>query len=147
MARMDRTIIGIFGRINAGKSTCMNILGCLDTPTAGSYRFRGIEVGGLSRSQRALLRRNYLGFVFQGYNLLNRTTALENVELPLIYRGLSPAKRRPLVEQAIEDRGGSRHVTDQLAPVLDRTIAGHHRATHLITTHDDLEEKLTALLR
>ena len=72
----------------------MNILGCLDTPTAGSYRFQGVEVGSLSRNQRALLRRHYQGFVFQGYNLLSRTTALENVELPLLYRGFSHAERR-----------------------------------------------------
>jgi putative ABC transport system ATP-binding protein len=71
----------------------MNILGCLDTPTSGVYRFEGVNVGGLSRDQRALLRRHYLGFVFQGFNLLNRTSALENVELPLIYRGL-PARQR-----------------------------------------------------
>jgi len=71
----------------------MNILGCLDIPTTGSYLFQGVEVGSLTRDQRALLRRRYLGFVFQGYNLLNRTTALENVELPLIYRG-DPAEVR-----------------------------------------------------
>jgi putative ABC transport system ATP-binding protein len=71
----------------------MNILGCLDSPSSGSYLFQGVEVGGLNRDQRAMLRRRYLGFVFQGFNLLNRTTALENVELPLIYRG-DPVKRR-----------------------------------------------------
>jgi putative ABC transport system ATP-binding protein len=79
--------VAVMGPSGSGKSTCMNILGCLDTPTTGSYLFQGVTVEGLSRDQRALLRRNYLGFVFQGYNLLNRTTALENVELPLIYRG------------------------------------------------------------
>ncbi|MEJ2308999.1 MAG: ABC transporter ATP-binding protein [Gammaproteobacteria bacterium] len=86
--------VAVMGPSGSGKSTCMNILGCLDTPTSGSYRFQGIEVGKLWRNQRALLRRNYLGFVFQGYNLLNRTTALENVELPLIYRGMAKAARR-----------------------------------------------------
>ena len=70
----------------------MNILGCLDTPTSGEYLFQGVEVGGLTRNQRALLRRHYLGFVFQGYNLLKRTSALENVELPLIYRGHAGAR-------------------------------------------------------
>ena len=94
--------VAVMGPSGSGKSTCMNILGCLDTPTAGSYRFRGIEVGGLSRSQRALLRRNYLGFVFQGYNLLNRTTALENVELPLIYRGMAASERRQRARRALE---------------------------------------------
>lgn len=79
--------VAVMGPSGSGKSTCMNILGCLDTPTLGSYRFMGVEVGSLSRDQRALLRRQYLGFVFQGFNLLNRTTALENVELPLVYRG------------------------------------------------------------
>ena len=78
--------VAVMGPSGSGKSTCMNILGCLDTPTNGSYLFKGVEVENLSRNQRALLRRHYLGFVFQGYNLLNRTSALENVELPLIYR-------------------------------------------------------------
>ena len=85
--------VAVMGPSGSGKSTCMNILGCLDTPSAGTYFFKGFEVGKLSRNQRALLRRHYLGFVFQGYNLLNRTSALENVELPLLYRGI-PAKER-----------------------------------------------------
>jgi len=85
--------VAIMGPSGSGKSTCMNILGCLDTPSAGTYFFKGVDVGQLTRNQRALLRRHYQGFVFQGYNLLNRTSALENVELPLIYRG-SPAKER-----------------------------------------------------
>ena len=85
--------VAVMGPSGSGKSTCMNILGCLDTPTAGTYRFKGVDVGALSRDKRAILRRNYLGFVFQGFNLLNRTSALENVELPLIYRGV-PARRR-----------------------------------------------------
>ena len=85
--------VAIMGPSGSGKSTLMNILGCLDVPTAGSYRFKGMEVESLSRDQRALLRRNYLGFVFQGFNLLNRTSAMENVELPLIYRGV-PARER-----------------------------------------------------
>jgi len=79
--------VAIMGPSGSGKSTVMNILGCLDVPSTGSYRFRGASVENLSRRQRALLRRHYLGFVFQGFNLLARTTALENVELPLIYRG------------------------------------------------------------
>jgi putative ABC transport system ATP-binding protein len=85
--------IAVMGPSGSGKSTCMNILGCLDVATKGSYNFRGVEVNKLSRKQRALLRRNYLGFVFQGYNLLNRTSAKENVELPLIYRGTSADER------------------------------------------------------
>lgn len=94
--------LAVMGPSGSGKSTCMNILGCLDSPTAGSYRFEGIEVGTLSRNQLALLRRNYLGFVFQGYNLLNRTSALENVELPLIYRGLPAAERRKKALHALD---------------------------------------------
>jgi len=97
--------VAIMGPSGSGKSTCMNLLGCLDTPTAGSYFFRGVEVGRLTRNQRALLRRHYLGFVFQGFNLLNRTSALENVELPLIYRGESVAKRRPQARRALDQVG------------------------------------------
>ena len=81
--------VAIMGASGSGKSTTMNILGCLDVPTSGDYLFRGVHVEGLSRDQRSLLRRRYLGFVFQGFNLLARTTALENVELPLLYRGES----------------------------------------------------------
>jgi putative ABC transport system ATP-binding protein len=83
----------------------MNILGCLDTPTAGSYRFQGMEVGQLTRNQHAMLRRHYLGFIFQGFNLLNRTTALENVELPLIYRGESSGTRHPIAREAMAKVG------------------------------------------
>ena len=97
--------VAIMGPSGSGKSTCMNILGCLDTPSAGRYRFRGIEVGSLSRNQRALLRRYYQGFVFQGYNLLSRTSALENVELPLIYRGISVGERRVRAREALETVG------------------------------------------
>jgi putative ABC transport system ATP-binding protein len=85
--------VAVMGPSGSGKSTCMNILGCLDTPTAGRYLFKNVDVGGLSRNQRALLRRHQLGFVFQGFNLLNRTSALENVELPLIYRGIRADER------------------------------------------------------
>ncbi|HEY1606769.1 MAG TPA: ABC transporter ATP-binding protein [Allosphingosinicella sp.] len=86
--------VAIMGASGSGKSTTMNILGCLDVPTSGSYLFRGVPVEGLSRDQRSLLRRRYLGFVFQGFNLLARTTALENVELPLLYRGEHRRLRR-----------------------------------------------------
>jgi putative ABC transport system ATP-binding protein len=84
----------VMGPSGSGKSTCMNILGCLDTPSSGAYLFEGVSVGELSRDQRAMLRRHYLGFIFQGFNLLNRTSALENVELPLIYRGVPASERR-----------------------------------------------------
>ena len=85
--------VAMMGPSGSGKSTCLNIIGCLDTPTRGSFRFDGVQVGDLSRDQRAILRRHFLGFIFQGFNLLNRTSALENVELPMIYRKI-PAKTR-----------------------------------------------------
>ncbi len=97
--------VAVMGPSGCGKSTCMNILGCLDTPTAGNYLFQGVAVGRLTRNQRALLRRHYLGFVFQGYNLLNRTSALENVELPLIYRGLAAGVRHSSAREALHAVG------------------------------------------
>lgn len=93
--------VAIMGPSGSGKSTVMNVIGCLDTPTAGRYAFRGINVGELTRDQRTLLRRHFLGFVFQGFNLLARTTALENVELPLTYRGMEPDRRRALALAAL----------------------------------------------
>jgi putative ABC transport system ATP-binding protein len=106
LAGVDLTIergefIAIMGPSGSGKSTAMNIIGCLDRPSAGSFRFSGVEVNGLTRDQRALLRRNFIGFVFQGFNLLNRTTAIENVELPLIYRGLPRNERREKALRAL----------------------------------------------
>ena len=86
--------VAVMGPSGCGKSTCMNILGCLDIPTSGEYFFEGANVGLLSSDQRALLRRHKLGFVFQGYNLLSNTSALENVELPLIYQGIATHLRR-----------------------------------------------------
>jgi putative ABC transport system ATP-binding protein len=97
--------VAIMGPSGSGKSTAMNILGCLDTPSSGSYEFEGVRVEQLSRNQRALLRRNYLGFVFQGFNLLARTTALENVELPLIYRGEPAASRHAAARAALAEVG------------------------------------------
>ena len=93
--------LAVMGPSGSGKSTCMNILGCLDTPTAGVYKFKGLEVGKLTRNQRTRLRRFYLGFIFQGFNLLNRTSVLENVELPLIYRGVPAGVRRTRALQAV----------------------------------------------
>jgi putative ABC transport system ATP-binding protein len=93
--------VAVMGPSGSGKSTAMNILGCLDTPSSGSYRFRGVAVETLGRDQRALLRRRDLGFVFQGFNLLNRTSALENVELPLIYRRTPRAERHVLAQRAL----------------------------------------------
>jgi putative ABC transport system ATP-binding protein len=93
--------VAVMGPSGSGKSTAMNILGCLDTPSSGSYRFRGVAVETLGRDQRALLRRRDLGFVFQGFNLLNRTSALENVELPLIYRRTPRAERHASAQRAL----------------------------------------------
>ena len=97
--------VAIMGPSGSGKSTAMNILGCLDTPSAGQYLFKGAHVEALSRDQRARLRRRYLGFVFQGFNLLARTSAQENVELPLLYRGDSASVRREAAARALASVG------------------------------------------
>ena len=97
--------VAVLGPSGSGKSTAMNILGCLDTPTSGQYFFKGVDVASLSRDQRALIRRNSIGFVFQGFNLLKRTTALENLELPLVYRGTPYAQRHALAHEALERVG------------------------------------------
>jgi putative ABC transport system ATP-binding protein len=97
--------VAIMGPSGSGKSTAMNTLGCLDTPSAGEYRFQGVRVEALSRDQRARLRRRFFGFVFQGFNLLARTSAQENVELPLIYRGEPKAKRHAAAARALDAVG------------------------------------------
>ncbi|MEO1567682.1 MAG: ABC transporter ATP-binding protein [Pseudomonadota bacterium] len=102
---MPGEFVAMMGPSGSGKSTAMNVMGCLDTPTGGHYRFNGVEVGGLTQDQRALLRRHYLGFVFQGYNLLARTTALHNVELPLIYKGVRRAERQVAALAALDKVG------------------------------------------
>ncbi|WP_425294170.1 ABC transporter ATP-binding protein [Mesorhizobium delmotii] len=105
--------VAIMGPSGSGKSTAMNIIGCLDTPTAGTYSFMGIDAGRLDRNRRAMLRNLYVGFVFQGYNLLPRTTAVENVELPLIYRGVAARERNDLAMKALAEVGlvGREHHT------------------------------------
>jgi putative ABC transport system ATP-binding protein len=122
----DEEFVAVMGPSGSGKSTCMNILGCLDTPSAGHYLFRGVDVGALTRDQRALLRRNYLGFVFQGFNLLKRTTASENVELPLIYRGVPRSERAVRVRQALDAVGlGNResHTASELSGGQQQRVA------------------------
>jgi putative ABC transport system ATP-binding protein len=101
----DGEFVALMGPSGSGKSTTMNITACLDTPTSGSYLFKDVAVESLSNRQRTLLRRNYLGFIFQGFNLLSRTSARENVELPLIYRGDTPKSRRIAAEKALEKVG------------------------------------------
>src|SRR5512139_3284975 len=118
--------VAIMGPSGSGKSTAMNILGCLDTPTSGSYEFEGVHVEQLTRNQRALLRRNYLGFVFQGFNLLSRTTALENVELPLIYRGEPAAARHAAARAALEQvglQGWDHHTPGELSGGQQQRVA------------------------
>ena len=97
--------VAIMGPSGSGKSTAMNIVGCLDTPTSGRYGFLDVDAGRLDRGSRATLRNLYVGFVFQGYNLLPRTTAVENAELPLIYRGVTSSERRMLAMKALTDVG------------------------------------------
>ncbi|MBE0617415.1 MAG: ABC transporter ATP-binding protein [Proteobacteria bacterium] len=118
--------VAVMGPSGSGKSTCMNILGCLDTPTSGAYRFEGVEVSRLSRDQRALLRRHQLGFVFQGFNLLSRTSALENVELPLIYRRLPARERRARALKslaAVGLRGWEEHTPGELSGGQQQRVA------------------------
>ncbi len=97
--------VAIMGPSGSGKSTALNILGCLDGPSSGAYRFQDIAVETLSRNHCALLRRHYLGFVFQGFNLLSRTSAQENVELPLLYRGAETAQRHAAAREALAQVG------------------------------------------
>ena len=97
--------VAIMGPSGSGKSTALNILGCLDAPTSGAYSFKNVRVDSLDRNQRALLRRHYLGFVFQGFNLLARTSAQENVELPLLYRGENAKHRHAAAHDALAKVG------------------------------------------
>lgn len=103
IARGD--FVAVMGPSGSGKSTCMNIVGALDTPSAGQYLFDGRHVETMTSDERAILRRTNLGFIFQGFNLLARTTALENVELPLLYRGISPKERHELARKALDRVG------------------------------------------
>lgn len=102
---MQGEFVAIMGPSGSGKSTAMNIIGCLDTLSSGRYLFGGVDVGNLSLNERTLLRRNYIGFIFQGFNLLGKTTAIENVELPLLYRGFAAHKRHEMAMEALKSVG------------------------------------------
>lgn len=118
--------VAVMGPSGSGKSTCMNILGCLDTPSSGTFLFEGITVGGLSRDQLTILRRHCLGFVFQGFNLLNRTSALENVELPLIYRGIPADERHSRAREALAAvglTGWEKHTPGELSGGQQQRVA------------------------
>ena len=118
--------VAIMGPSGSGKSTAMNILGCLDVPTSGDYIFEGIPTSGFDRSQLTLLRRHMLGFVFQGFNLLSRTSAVENVELPLIYRGMAVRERRERAREALALvglTGREHHKTQELSGGQQQRVA------------------------
>lgn len=97
--------VAVMGPSGSGKSTLMNLLGCLDTPTSGNYLYQGVPVETLDAEQRSLLRRHALGFIFQGFNLLARTSAIDNVELPLLYRGVPKKERRERAAEALVSVG------------------------------------------
>ncbi|MCI6474274.1 MAG: ABC transporter ATP-binding protein [Mucispirillum sp.] len=118
--------VALMGPSGSGKSTMANILGCLDKATKGTYIFNGVDVFALNRNETALLRRNYIGFIFQGFNLLARTTALENVELPLLYRGVPKKQRREKARQALEMVGlldWEKHTSAQLSGGQQQRVA------------------------
>jgi putative ABC transport system ATP-binding protein len=129
--KIDLTIaqgefVSIMGPSGSGKSTAMNIIGGLDLPSSGDYIFQGIPTSGFSRAQLTLLRRHMLGFVFQGFNLLARTSAVENVELPLVYRGMDHAERRRRAMAALEQvglRGREGHTTQELSGGQQQRVA------------------------
>jgi putative ABC transport system ATP-binding protein len=118
--------VAIMGPSGSGKSTAMNILGCLDTPTGGEYLFQGVPVQSLSRDERARLRRRFFGFVFQGFHLLARTTAQENVELPLVYRGEPAAQRHAAARRALQAvglAGWEHHTPSELSGGQQQRVA------------------------
>jgi putative ABC transport system ATP-binding protein len=134
---MAGDFMAVMGPSGSGKSTTMNILGCLDVPTSGSFLFRGHHVEHLGRDQRALLRRRYLGFVFQGFNLLARTSSLENVELPLLYRGEDKRTRNTMAMAALDQVGlapWAKHTPAELSGGQQQRVA----IARAIVTHPDV---------
>ena len=126
MAIRKGEFVAIMGPSGSGKSTAMNIVGCLDTPTSGRYGFMDVDAGRLDRGRRAMLRNLYIGFVFQGYNLLARTTAAENVELPLIYRGVAARERRAMAMDALAKvglTGRDKHTPAELSGGQQQRVA------------------------
>ncbi len=122
----EHEFVAIMGPSGSGKSTSMNIIGCLDTPTAGEYLFQGVPTSGFDNQHLTLLRRHMLGFVFQGFNLLSRTSAVENVELPLIYRGMKAGERRVLAMEALAQvglKGREHHTTQELSGGQQQRVA------------------------
>lgn len=118
--------VAIMGASGSGKSTAMNMIGCLDAPTSGEYLFHGVDVAALDNRGRALLRRHYIGFVFQGFNLLAKTSAIENVELPLVYRKVPKAERRERARRALAAVGLSsreKHVPSELSGGQQQRVA------------------------
>ncbi len=118
--------VAVMGASGSGKSTCMNIIGCLDLPTSGRYEFCGIDVGALDADQLSLLRRHRIGFVFQGFNLLSRTTAIENVEMPLMYQRVPHRQRRERSMSALDLVGLAKrahHAPNQLSGGQQQRVA------------------------
>jgi putative ABC transport system ATP-binding protein len=135
IARGD--FVAVMGPSGSGKSTTMNILGCLDVPSTGEFLFKGVHVEKLERDERAMLRRRYLGFVFQGFNLLNRTSALENVELPLLYRGEGRAERHKIAMEAL-DKVGLKDWWDHTPAELSGGQQQRVAIARAIATHPDV---------
>ncbi len=129
--------VAVMGPSGSGKSTTMNILGCLDVPSEGEFLFKGHHIESLDRDQRALLRRKYLGFVFQGFNLLARTSALENVELPLLYRGDAKEERRETALAAL-DKVGLKDWWDHTPAELSGGQQQRVAIARAIVTHPDV---------